>query len=93
MASNRYSPPTADVPARGSRAAVTPRDNTWELGTRAHGGPPSPSHAGCAGWGWLAAGTAEGGAVCPLLPADRAVLPRKVSVVKIERGHGMAGGT
>lgn len=30
--------------------------------------------------------------LCLLLPADHAVLPRKVRVVKIERGHGMAGG-
>lgn len=41
------------------------------------------------GAGWQA-GT---GRLPPLLlPADHAVLPRKVSVVKIERGHGTAGG-
>lgn len=95
MAPNRCSPPAADVPPRGSRAAVTPRDNTWEQGTRAHGGPPSPAHPMLAvrdGAGWQAGRGRGAPPLCLLLPADRAVLPRKVRLVKIERGHGMAGG-
>lgn len=90
MASNRCCPPAADVPRQGSRAAVTARDNTWELGTGAT--KPMPSwfcRMGLAGRQGL---PRRGGSPTLLLPADRAVLPRKVRVAKIERGHGMAGG-